>query len=321
MSGHALPPALVLAAGLGTRLRPLTGLRAKPALPVAGSTVLERTLRGLATAGITEVLVNLHHRPASVTAIAGDGAAFGLRVRYSWEQPLLGSGGGIARAFELTDAPELLVVNGDTLTDVDLHALVGDHQSSDALVTLAVVPHPEPGRYGGVHLGADGAVTGFSGRDRASAWHFVGAQVVRRTAFDGVSPHEPSESVSGRYLALLARPGQVRGWRTRAAFHDIGTPQDYLETCCAFAEHPAQLIGRGSEVASSARLTRTVLWDDVRVEAAAELQDCIVTDGVVVPSGSRYHRQIVLPAGQVPSGPADRMDGLLLLSPLPERAR
>ena len=124
-----MPVALVLSAGFGTRLRPLSWLRAKPALPVAGAPLIAHILRGLASHGVREAIVNLHHRSETVAAAVGDGAAFGIRVRYSWEQPLLGSGGGPARAFSLVDGDELLIVNGDTLTDIDLRALVrGPHR-------------------------------------------------------------------------------------------------------------------------------------------------------------------------------------------------
>jgi len=89
-----MPVALVLSAGMGTRLRPLSWLRAKPALPVAGAPLIVHILRWLASHGIREAIVNLHHRSETIAAAVGDGAAFDLRVRYSWEQPLLGSGGG-----------------------------------------------------------------------------------------------------------------------------------------------------------------------------------------------------------------------------------
>jgi NDP-sugar pyrophosphorylase family protein len=86
--------ALVLAAGLGTRLRPLTLARAKPALPVAGPSLIERIVRWLAGHGVTDLIVNLHYRPETITARLGDGTGLGTRVRYSWEQPVLGSAGG-----------------------------------------------------------------------------------------------------------------------------------------------------------------------------------------------------------------------------------
>jgi NDP-sugar pyrophosphorylase family protein len=192
------PPVLLLTAGLGTRLRPLSSLLAKPALPVAGTPLVARILRWLARAGARDVLLNLHHRPETITSIVGDGREFGLRVRYSWESPLLGSGGGPRRAFELVDGDDLLVVNGDTLTDVDVDALWTAHGTTGADVTLALVPNTHPERYGGVIADASGAVTGFTRRGSGiESWHFVGVQCVKRRAFAALQDGVPSESVSG----------------------------------------------------------------------------------------------------------------------------
>ena len=109
----------MLAAGLGTRLRPLTSSRAKPAMPVGGEPLIARILRWLAAGrALRDVIVNLHHLPETITAIRRRRRALGVRVRYSWEQPILGSAGGPRRAFALRPADRPLLVNGDTLTDV-----------------------------------------------------------------------------------------------------------------------------------------------------------------------------------------------------------
>ena len=147
------PPALVLTAGLGTRLRPLTYLRAKAAVPVNGISLARRVSRWLAAQGVRDQVFNLHHLPASVAASIGDGAADGVRVRYSWEQPVLGSAGGPRHALPLlTDGghQRFLLVNGDTLTDVDLDGLIAAHQRTGALVTMALIANPAPDKYGGV---------------------------------------------------------------------------------------------------------------------------------------------------------------------------
>ena len=157
-------PALLLCAGLGTRLRPLSSVRAKPAVPVAGEPLVRRILRWLSANGVDDVVLNLHHLPETVCAVVGDGADLGLRARYSWENPVLGSAGGPRRALPLLGSDRFLVVNGDTLTDMALSGLVGEHDRSGALVTLVVVPNSAPDRYGGVLVDDEGAVTGFVGR-------------------------------------------------------------------------------------------------------------------------------------------------------------
>ena len=103
-------PALVLAAGLGTRLDPLTRLVAKASVPLAGKTLLERSLEHLRRHGVTDVVINLHHRPETVTAILGDGTRSGMRIRYSWEPRILGSAGGPRRALPLLDTWRFLIV-------------------------------------------------------------------------------------------------------------------------------------------------------------------------------------------------------------------
>ena len=130
-------PALVLTAGVATRLRPLSLVRAKAALPVAGQPIITRILRQLRAAGVTDAVLNLHHLPHTLTRIVGDGSDLDMRVRYSWEMPVLGSAGGPRQALPLLGASTFLIANGDTLTDVDMPALVAAHRHSGALVTIA----------------------------------------------------------------------------------------------------------------------------------------------------------------------------------------
>ena len=115
-------------------------------------------------------MVNLHYLPHTVTAVLGDGSDLSVRVRYSWEQPrILGSAGGPRQALDIIGGDPFIIANGDTLTDLDVRALVDAHRRSDALVTLALVPNREPEKYGGAIMGDDGTVTGFAARRPAGA--------------------------------------------------------------------------------------------------------------------------------------------------------
>jgi NDP-sugar pyrophosphorylase family protein len=241
--------ALVLAAGLGTRLRPLTDTRAKPALPVAGDPIIRRIVGWLAANSVTDVVVNLHHLPHTITAVLGDGSDLGVRVRYSWEQPrILGSAGGPRQALDIIGADTFALVNGDTLTDLKLNGLAAGHAGSGARVTLALVPNREPEKYGGAMLDDGGAVTGFVGRGAAArgSFHFIGAQIVQADVFRGVPAGEPAASIGGLYDDLIARqPGSVRGVVADAAFWDIGTPEDYARTSEAFEKGVGSLFRAG----------------------------------------------------------------------------
>ena len=308
---HTWPPrALVLTAGLGTRLRPLTYARAKAAVPVAGVPLVTRILRWLRSHDITEAVLNLHHRPETLTRIVGEGRDLGMSVRYSWEQPILGSAGGPKRALPLIERDPFLIVNGDTLTDVDLRALWREHIDSGASVTMALVPNPAPDKYGGAVVDTDGWVTGFTKRGSSEpSFHFIGAQVTAHAAFALVPEGMAGESVIGVYpLMMKERPRVVRAFISHASFLDIGTPRDYVDTNETIAR--AEGIepwthGARVTIAPGARVSRSILWDDVTIDADAILEDCVVTDGVTIPAGTQYRRSAIVQAG-----------GTLLVSPL-----
>lgn len=320
-------PALVLTAGLGTRLQPLSFVRAKGALPLGGEPLARRILRWLGRAGVRDAILNLHHLPHTLTQGIGDGSDIGIRVRYSWEVPLLGSAGGPRRALPLlggtTDGAHddanraFLIVNGDTLTDVDLKALVADHHASGALVTMAVVPNTEPEKYSGIAADAAGRFTGFVPRGSPQpSFHFVGVQVAIPRAFESVPAGTPYE-VRVLYPALAAaRPGSIRVFRTHADFLDIGTPADYLNTALILAERDGlRCTGLRSRVDFSASVERSVLWDDVVVEAGALLKECVVADGVVVPADTSWHG-VTLRAATPELAAGEKVIGGLAVCPL-----
>jgi NDP-sugar pyrophosphorylase family protein len=305
--------ALVLTAGLGTRLSPLTGVRAKPAIPVAGTPMIRRIVTWLVSQGVEELVLNLHHRPASLTALLGDGRDLGARVRYSWELPrILGSAGGPRLARPIVGADPFLIVNGDTLTDLDLSRLVDAHSASGALVTMALVPNREFMRYGGVKVDNDGRVTGFVRRGPAAqgSYHYIGVQVVAGRVFDTVEPGAAASSVGGIYDAWIAtQPGAIRGLVADAAFFDVGTPGDYWRASLAIAAMEGTTgssVGAGTRIDASAHVRHSVLWDDVQVGADVHLDECIVADGVQVPAGAS-HRRAILVRGE---------DDELLVAPL-----
>jgi mannose-1-phosphate guanylyltransferase len=304
-------PALVLTAGLGTRLDPLTRLVAKPAVPLGDSTLIEHVLAWLRREGVTDVVLNLHHRPASLTGIVGDGRHLGLSARYSWEQPLLGSAGGPRRALPLVGADTFLVVNGDTLCDFAIAPLIDAHARSGAEVTLAVVPNPAPDRYNGITIDAAGAVTGFVPRGPAAAgtWHLVGVQVVSARAFAPLPDGVPAESVAGLYRDMLRdAPGRIRVHPVATPFLDVGTTADYLDAAIGMAGGVA-----ASRVPPSAHLTRTIVWPAATIGEGVRLDRAIVAGAARVPAGFTAASVVVVPADVVRPGDAAEIRGTVAL--------
>jgi NDP-sugar pyrophosphorylase family protein len=318
--------ALVLTAGLGTRLQPLTFARAKAAAPVDGEPLARRTIQWLVSHGIRDLVLNLHHKPASITAAVGDGSDLGARVRYSWESPVLGSAGGPRHALPLLEDPPsplrgfggtsgdaescFVLVNGDTLTDVDLPAMIARHHETRARVSMALIPNPRPDKYGGVLLDERGVVTGFtrrrtgtspatSERQGVEGFHFIGPQVVNADVFADLPDGVPAESVLEVYPRLMREdPGSVRGVVGDWSFHDIGTPADLLETSLTLAAADGRVDrprwGRNVRVDPSARVVRSALWDDVTIGEGAEIVECVIADGVTIAPGARHHRAAVV---------------------------
>ncbi len=294
-------PALLLTAGLGTRLEPLSSVRAKPALPIAGTPLVVRMLDWLRASGVDRVVLNLHHRADSITRIVGDGARFGVEVRYSWETEILGSGGGPARAIPLLESDRFFIINGDMITNVDLQALAAQHVDTNAQVTMAVVD--QRAGYNGVLADARGIVHGFGAvgtpgtLGTLGTFHFLGVQMVNASAFAGVSIDRKSETVHGFYPSLIAaRPEAIRMFHSDAEYFDIGTPSDYLNTATAIAQREGRPLDRGRDcsVDASATITGSILWDRVRIGAGAELNQCIVADDVAVPNGASYSRSCLV---------------------------
>lgn len=298
---------MVLAAGEGVRLRPLTYLRAKPVVPVLNRPLLHFTLERLARAGVTEAVVNLHHLPRTVRRALGDGRRFGLRLRFSHEPELLGTGGGPRRARRwLGDAPVLLV-NGDVWFDFDLATLVARHHAAGAVATLGLRPNPDPRRYSPVVSARDGRILSIAGcpaAQRGMVSLFTGVHVLDPALLERL-PAGPSDSVRDLYLPLLARGERLHGVRLRGAWYDLGRPELYRRAQLALlrrrersgvliapgarvhatARVRASVIGPGCSVGAGARIAGSVLWDRVRVGPRAHVRGAVLASGVRVADG------------------------------------
>ncbi len=301
--------AMILAAGLGTRMRPLSNLRAKPALPVRGLPVIGYLLELLARNGVTEVIVNTHHLAESVEHAVESFCPRGVRVRFSHEESPLGTGGGIRRAAEfLLESDPCLVLAGDMLLDLDLRELVSRHQERRDLATLVLRNDSRAGRFGSIGIGEGGAVRRIAesldlGHETA-AGVFVGVRVLAREFLETIPQQDCFEDLRDwmmpaladgceRIRAELYSPAQC-GWEP------VGTPEEYLSANLrplppAYAnltstarEQGARfgdglVIGAGARVPSDAKLTRCVVWDGEEVPADAVHSDGAYAGGRFIP--------------------------------------
>lgn len=322
--------AMVLAAGEGTRLRPLTLALPKPMVPVANTPLLVRTLTMLAAQGVREIAANLYHRPEAIRDALGGGAGLGVRLHYSDEQTLMGTAGGVKRMESFLDET-FLVLYGDNLYHADFAPLIAAHRRTGALATIATFTAPNPSACGLVLTDAAGRVTRFQEKpppeevftDQANAGVYVlEPEVLRRYVPENTS----CDFGKDVFPALLAdRPGTVFALPLNGYLQDTGTEPAYrqanwdvLEGRAGPAEdgiHPeayvapgAELLGRnvvgaGTRLDDGARLSECIVWEDCHIGAAAVVTGAILGRGVRVGPGAWVGEGSILADGvTVPAG-------------------
>lgn len=200
--------AMILAAGFGTRLRPLTNTVPKALVPVAGRPLIEYGLLLLKAHGITEVIINLHHLGEKIRAALGDGSIYGLHITYLPEDPILETGGGIKNAQTLLDGETFVVLNSDTIVDLDLGALRAFHLQNRATATLVLRPDPEAARYGILETDASGRIRRFLDQpatvsDPLSPYMFTGVQMLEPRVFNFMPEVKPFSTTRETYPRML----------------------------------------------------------------------------------------------------------------------
>jgi len=315
--------AMVLAAGLGLRMRPLTLLRAKPALPVLNRPLLHWTLELLRRHGVTDVVINLHHLPATVRKAVGDGRMFGLRVAYSFERKILGTAGGPRKVRRFFGDEPFLLVNGDVLFEFDLSDLVRRHAASGARATLALKASAKVEAYGGVVTGPGGFIRSLAGLPRPAPGRpllFTGVHVLDAELLDRLPPG-PSDSVRDLYAPLVAEGQRLLGVRVRGPWYDFGSPSLYLASQLSMTSsgfrgagaarlvhpeariHPRarvtrSVVGAGAVVGEGTVVSGSVLWEGARVERGGRVSGSILATGAHVGEGDVVEREVVWSAGK-----------------------
>ena len=222
--------AMVLGAGLGTRLAPLTHTTPKPLIPVGGRPFIEHILAFLSAGGIEEVVINLHHLGHLIEQHVGDGSRFGLRVRYSWENPILDTGGGIKHAEPLLAGEPFVVANGDSLLDLSLRDVLAQHQARGGAVTMVLRSDPDASRYGLVEIDADdrvrrvvGLPPGVAGTLRG--FMFPGLHVLEPEVFKWMDAGGVYSITRVTYPRLIQADVPIYACVTSARWINIDTPQ------------------------------------------------------------------------------------------------
>lgn len=223
--------AMILAAGLGTRMRPLTETVPKALAPVAGRPLVAYALRFLHAQGIKHVVINLHHLGDTIRATLGDGSPYGVQITYSPEDPLLETGGGIKNAQAFLDGETFVVLNCDAILDLDLAAVLDAHRRTQAIGTLVLRPDPKAAEYGLLEINAAGRVRRLRGEpaevdEPVSAYMFTGCQILEPRIFDFMPEEKPFSTTRETYPALLRTGEPLYGFVHTGPWMVVDTTED-----------------------------------------------------------------------------------------------
>lgn len=316
---------MLLAAGLGNRMRPLTANHPKPVLPVLGRPMLLQILERLSGSGVESVVVNLHHLPEQVRR-ALDGAPPGLKIRTSLEREIQGTAGALRdSAAHLRGGGPILIHNSDFLSDIDFAALVDRHRRSGLPATLVLAgSRPE---YAVVETDRDGRVVSLAGRpacDPATVegrFLFTGCHVIDPSVLDLIPGGGPSHIVRDVYEKLAAS-GKLGSFRHSGFWWEFGTPETYLEGSLRLlrlagkslreiaAVDPRRslgdaiaAVGEGAEVDDGAVFRgRVAIGSRARVEPECVIEDAVLMPGARIGRGSRVVRAVVGTGAELPAG-------------------
>ncbi|MBC8028798.1 MAG: NDP-sugar synthase [Pyrinomonadaceae bacterium] len=302
---------MILSAGYGTRLWPLTEDRTKPAIPILGKPLVGYVAEYLARNGCDQIVVNLHHRPESVRSALGDGSRFGVKLHYVEEPVILGTSGAMDNARALLGGDTFVVVNGKIITNIDLHAALETHRRREALATLVLMPNVARERFTVVNT-ADGLLQGFgrmaSQEEPADPLEvplmFTGIQLLEPRIFDyiprGVFSHTttevyPQAIAQGERIAVHVAAGNHESW------HELSTLKRYLDISLQLLAERGQMVtaGAGCVISPESEVSQAILWDNVTVETGAQVRRAVLGDNVRISAGDVIEDAVVVRASLV----------------------
>ncbi len=327
--------AMILAAGFGTRLFPLTIDRTKPAIPFLGKPLVGYVAEYVAKFGFTDVVVNLHHQPESVKKALGGGEKFGVKIQYTLEEPkILGTAGALDNARRYLENETFLIVNGKIITDIDISGALETHRNSGALATMVLKPNPKRERFTIVETEGN-LVTGFgdfpeqdsgfgiqdSGLETQKIQNpkskiqnplmFTGIHILEPRVFDYIPRGVYSDIVPTFYRPAIAGGEKIVAHITTGNWFELSTIPRYLDISLAMLNGRKEKIVRGENVKISATATvkDSVIWDDVSIADGARISKTIIADGVKIGKDEQFENVAIV-----------RAEMLLHCDEIPEKA-
>ncbi len=307
---------MILAAGLGKRLHPLSVFRAKAAVPFLNRPLIQYSLALLMRAHLKEIVINSHHLPNSIRDAINPMMSEGQetpQILFSHEEEMLGTAGAIGKVRDFLAGDTFVVCSGKIYLEQDLDRAIRFHHEMESIVTLLLVPYSEGDPYNPVFLDKQNNITGFGPREKGTGSHqpyvFTGVHILAPEILDLI-PEGPSETVNDLYPRLIEDGYGVRGFVSEAYWCECSTPQNYLLKSLEVLQRRGLENLIEGEISSSCQgvvathsvqvdsgniLKNSILWDQVRVGRNSSLSDVIVTEGVTLGPDTHLENVIVTP--------------------------
>ena len=281
---------MILAAGFGTRLRPLTDKRPKALMPVANRPILAWSMDYLRNYGATDIIINAHHHQEQVVDYVRQRSSHGLRTEVSVEPKILGAGGGIKNVEDFFGREPFVVMNVDILTDIDLEAALRDHKNSGALVTLVL---HDCAPYNQVQIDKDLNITDIGKTACAGKLAFTGIHIIDPAVL-AMIPAGVFSDIIPCYRDLIRDGKAIKAYVSRNHYwRDIGSISQYMEANRDFAARPF-LIGSDCRIHPSARLEDwAVIGDGCRIDEGAIIRRSVLWEGLELKAGTRVLDRVV----------------------------
>ena len=309
--------AILLVGGMGTRLMPLTSKTPKPMLQVAGVPFTEHQIRKAAQAGISEIVLATSYKAELFEPYFGDGAKFGIKIKYAVEESALGTGGGIRNAAALLDdCDQVVIFNGDVLSGHDLAAQIQSHINNRADVTLYLTKVEDARAYGCVELLADNQVKSFLEKMENPVSNMInaGCYIFNRKVIDQIPANQVVSVERDTFPSFLSSGVKVYGYLDNSYWLDIGNPQALVKASAdlitgviasiATPKHSGDhLIAAGAQVSSSSIVNLgTVIESEVVVEGNCQISGSIIGKGAKIGANCKVINSIIAPDTQIEAG-------------------
>lgn len=309
---------MILGAGIGSRLDPLTRSLPKPVVPVVGKPVMGHIIDHLRESGVSEIIINVQYLGDRIVEIIGDGSKYGVAIRYSHEDQLWGDAGGLKRCeefFREDDDDTLMVVGGDDLSGIDIAAIIAEHRAKGAKATIGVTPVEDPSAFGICVTNEEGFIERFQEKPKReeafSNLANTGIYIFNKIVFDYI-PSNTFYGFGNNVLpAMLAAGEPMLAVTSEAYWQDVGNLTIYRQAqkdaidgkvhvqfpdgatvkdtvvICAGAKVEGEVsdysvIGTDAIVEAGAVVKNSILWDGAVIKAGTYLENCVVGNGVVV---------------------------------------